>query len=276
LSEELALYLAFGGLAGLLSGLFGIGGGVVIVPFLAWFFSRRGFAADTIMITAVATSLATIVATSISAVYAHHRRGAVRWETVLRLAPGILLGSVAGSVIADHLPADGFKLVFALFLLYVAGRMFRTRKAATEWRRPPGAGFLTAAGMAIGAVSSIVGIGGGTLSVPFLVKSRFCMRSAVATSSACGFPIAVAGSLTYVALGWGEPLLPEWSLGYIYLPAFAGIILTSIPFAPLGARLAHGLPTGGLKRIFALVLAAVGAKLLWQVLAVWTAGLKIF
>jgi uncharacterized membrane protein YfcA len=274
MGEELALYLAFGSLAGLLSGLFGIGGGVVIVPFLAWYFETRGFPADSLMIMAVATSLATIIVTTLSAVHAHHRLKAVRWEAVRRLAPGILAGSVLGSVIADHLPAREFKLIFALFLVYVALRMLRPVQAGGRWLTP-GAGLFTLAGLGIGAVSAILGIGGGTLSVPFLIKSRFPMHNAVAVSVASGFPIAVAGTLTYLVLGWRNPALPAGSLGYVYLPAFAGIILTSVPFAPLGARLAHRLPTARLRRLFAWVVLMVGGKLLWQAAAPWRDVLPI-
>ncbi|MGX2042141.1 sulfite exporter TauE/SafE family protein [Methylocaldum sp. MU1018] len=267
--EELGLYLAFGSLAGVLSGLFGIGGGVVIVPFLIWFFSERGFPSDAVMIMAVATSLATIVVTSVSAVYAHHRLGAVRWDAVFRLAPGILAGSVIGSIIADRLPAHGFKLIFALFLLYVAGRILIDAKPESGAGRAVNGWLYPSAGLGIGAVSSILGIGGGTLSVPFLVKYRFPIRNAVAVSSACGFPIAVAGSLTDIVLGWEKPALPAWSLGYVYLPAFAGIVATSIPFAPVGAKLAHRLPTRRLRRMFAAVVFAVGVKLFWQAIRPW-------
>jgi uncharacterized membrane protein YfcA len=261
---EWVLYLAFGSLAGILSGLFGIGGGVVIVPFLVWLFARQGFVGDSIMVMAVATSLATIIVTSISAVRAHHRRGAIHWGTVFRLAPGILAGSVGGSIIAHHLPVQWFKLIFALFLLYVAGRMLLDGKMDQSAGRAPKAWLFALAGSLIGAVSAILGIGGGTLSVPFLVKCRYPIRNAVAISAACGFPIALAGTATYVALGWRGASLPAWSLGYVYLPAFVGIILTSVPFAPLGAYLAHHWPTARLRRIFAFVVAAVGGKLLWQ------------
>ncbi|MGZ8975797.1 sulfite exporter TauE/SafE family protein, partial [Methylomagnum sp.] len=182
MAEDLALYLGFGSLAGVLSGLFGIGGGVVIVPFLAWFFAGRGFPPESIMIMAVATSLATIAVTSVSAVHAHHRRGAVDWPTVFRLAPGILLGSVGGSVIADYLPAQWFKLIFALFLLYVAVRLLLGSSTDGQRTRTPGVALFGMAGVAIGTVSSLLGIGGGTLSVPFLLKCRYSIRHAVAIS----------------------------------------------------------------------------------------------
>lgn len=264
MTEQWALYLAFGGLAGILSGLFGIGGGVVIVPFLVWLFGREGFPSEALMVMAVATSLATIIVTSVSAVRAHHRRGAIDWRAVAKLAPGILAGSVFGSIVAHHLPVQWFKLIFALFLLYVALRMLLGSHAQKGHGRPPGSVLFALAGTLIGAASSVLGIGGGTLSVPFLVKCRYPMRNAVAISAACGFPIAVAGTATYIFLGWRAANLPAWSVGYVYLPAFAGIILTSVPFAPLGAHLAHHWPTARLRRIFAAVLAGVGGKLLWQ------------
>jgi len=206
------------------------------------------------------------VVTSLSAVYAHHRRGAVDWNVVGRLSPGILLGSVLGGVVAHHLPVQWFKLIFALFLLFVATRMLLGGKEAAGkgWQRT--GWLLGPTGLVIGAVSAILGIGGGTLSVPFLVKCRYAMKEAVAISSACGFPIAVAGTATYLILGWKHPGLPPETWGYIHLPAFAGIILTSVGFAPLGAKLAHSLPTAKLKRFFSLVLFAIGGKMLWQAL----------
>lgn len=267
MAQSFLLYLAFGCLAGLSSGLFGIGGGVVIVPFLVWFFTEQGFVADAIMVMAVATSLATIVLTSASAVYAHHRVGAVDWPTVRRLAPGILAGSVVGPVVAKQLPVPLFKLIFAVFLLLVAVRMFFTGNTGAMRNVRPGPGFLSLAGLLIGSVSAILGIGGGTLSVPLLARCRFPLRNAVAISSACGFPIAMAGSASYLVLGWHDPALPAASLGYIYLPALGGIVASSFLFAPVGAKLAHWLPAAKLKRSFALVLLAVGFKLLWQAIS---------
>jgi uncharacterized membrane protein YfcA len=267
--EELVLYLGFGCVAGVLSGMLGIGGGVVIVPFLAWWFERQAFPAESIMLLAVATSLATILVTSVSAVHAHHRRGAVVWPTAWRLAPGVLVGAGLGTLIAKALPVGGFKLVFGLFLLYVAGHMLGRSQGAVGASLTPKGGLLPGAGLVIGALSSVLGIGGGTLSVPFLVRCRYSMQQAVAISSACGFPIALAGTAAYILLGLGQPALPPGSLGYVYLPAFLGIIPTSIAFAPLGAFLAHRLPSARLRRAFGLVVLSVGMRLLWQAAAPW-------
>lgn len=264
---SLLLYLAFGALAGILSGLFGIGGGVVIVPFLVWQLGTQGVNPDLLMVMAVATSLATIVITSVSAVYAHHRRGGIDWPVVRQMVPGILLGSVLGSIVAHHLPVQWFKLLFALFLLFVAARMGLGQSQSSTRPWPRSSFLFGPAGLLIGTVSAILGIGGGTLSVPMLVRCQYVMKEAVAISVACGFPIAVAGTLTYGILGWNDPNLPNQSFGYVYLPAFGGIILTSVLFAPLGAKLAHSLPTAKLKRYFSLVLAAIGLKMLTQAIA---------
>ena len=219
------------------------------------------------MVVAVATSLATIVITSMSAMYAHHRRGAVDWSVVGSLFPGILLGAAIGSAIADRMPVAVLKMIFACFLLCVALRMLASghHDGMDYW--PRGRWLYGLAGLAIGTISVMLGIGGRTLSVPFLVKCRFPMRNAVAISSACGLPIALAGVASYIVLGWRHREMPEYSLGYVYLPAFAGIVLTSVLFASLGASLAHHLHTAMLKRLFAGVLLGIGANMLWPLLA---------
>lgn len=262
-----AMYPAFGALAGIFAGLFGIGGGAWLVPLMVWDFSRRGFPPDQIMIMAVATSLATIIITSISSVQAHHRHGAIHWRIVGLLAPGMLLGSVFGSIIADHLPATWFKSFFALFLIVIALRMFASGSQQDRRHWLPSRWLLFLSGTLIGSISSIVGIGGGSLSVPLLSKCNYPLRNAVAISSACGFPIAVAGTAAYVVLGMQKYGLPPGSWGYIFTPAFIGIVATSIFFAPIGAKLAHILPVVHLRKLFALMLLCVGGKMLWMVMA---------
>jgi uncharacterized membrane protein YfcA len=262
--EILLLYLAVGCLAGLLSGLFGVGGGIVIVPLLALALPSQGIAEHLVMRLAVATSLASIIATSISSVIAHQRRGAVQWRWVQRLAPGIVLGVAAGAVLAENLPGALLKQLFAVFLLYVAARLLLTRPApAAAPGQAPATWRDRLAGIGIGGLSAIIGIGGGTLTVPYLVRRQLAMAQAVATSSACGLPIAIAGALAYLYLGWNRPDLPAYSSGYIYWPAFAGIALCSTACAPGGAWLAHRLPALQLKRLFALLLCLISARLLW-------------
>ncbi len=260
---EIFLYcLSFGGLAGLVAGLFGIGGGIILVPFFLWLFSSRGFPQDAVMHIAVATSLATIIITSIASVFAHHRLGAVLWDVVYKLAPGVFIGAVTGAAVADKLPTETLRLIFASYLLIVSMEM------AMQWRpktiqKKVSSPTLRISGIVIGALSSILGIGGGTLTVPLLSRYNYPMRNTVAISSACGLPIAISGSISFALLGYGKTGLPEGSIGYVDWPAFLGIVLTSILFAPVGAKLAHKLPTRSLKRFFALLLFLVAVKMLW-------------
>lgn len=259
---DLFTYLLLGGIAGVLAGLLGVGGGLVIVPVLAWLFYRSGISPEVVMHLAIGTSLATIVLTSISSVWAHHRRGAVLWSVFRQLTPGILLGAGLGAALADRLPSDSLRLIFGLFELGVALQMGLNLKPSPH-RSLPGPWGLSAAGSVIGLVSAVVGIGGGTLTVPFLQWCNVTMRQAVATSSACGLPIAFGGALGFVITGWGTPMLPSLSSGYLYWPAFFGIVAASTLFAPVGARLAHRLPGATLKRFFALLLALLGLRMLW-------------
>jgi uncharacterized membrane protein YfcA len=194
-------------------------------------------------------------------VRAHHRRGAVRWDIFRQLTPGIVVGAFAGAVIADALPTVALRIFFGCFELAVAAHLWFNRAPAPH-RALPGAAGMSAAGGVIGAVSSIIGIGGGTLTVPFLTWCNVHLRQAVATSSACGLPIAVAGAIAFVVTGWGTPQLPPGAAGYVYGPAFAGIALASVLTAPLGARLAHRLPVASLRKYFALFLAALGVRML--------------
>lgn len=259
--ETLILYLLLGALAGTLAGLLGVGGGLVIVPVLTFVFRSQGFAEAFIVHLAVGTSLATIVFTSISSVRAHHKRGAVLWPVVRQLTPGIIAGSLLGAAIADAMPAAALRIVFGVFELAVATEMAFGRKPSPH-RQLPALPGMFATGSVIGSVSAIIGIGGGTLTVPFLTWCNVAMRNAVATSAACGLPIAVAGTAGFVVTGWNEPGLPEWSTGYVYWPALLVIALATVVFAPLGARLAHALPATALKKFFAVFLAFLGVRML--------------
>ena len=259
--STLLFYLTLGLFAGVMAGLLGVGGGLIIVPTLAWIFHHQQVDDAIVMHLAIGTSLATIVVTSISSVRAHHRRGAVLWPIFWRLTPGIVVGAWLGATIADALPSAVLSKVFAVFVLTVAAQMGFGAKPAPHRELPGTAGMLTAGGV-IGAVSAIVGIGGGSLTVPFLTWCNTAIRQAVATSSACGLPIALAGALGFVVTGLNAAGRPDWSLGYIYGPALVGITLTSMLSAPLGAKLAHTLPTEMLKKVFAAFLTLVGVKML--------------
>ncbi len=250
-------YAVLGLFAGLAAGLLGVGGGLVIVPVLAGLFAMQGFSETVIMPLALGTSLATIVLTSLSSLRAHHMRGAVRWELMGQLSAGIVAGAWLGGFIAHWLGGPLLALIFGVFELLVAVRLF-SGPAPSEHRVRPDYGRNILAGLLIGIVSALLGIGGGTLTVPWLVWHRVKMHEAVGTSAACGLPIALVGSLGFVLAGLGVEDLPEKSSGFIYWPAVAVISMASVLAAPLGARLAHSMPQQQLKKTFALVLAVLG------------------
>ncbi|WP_428353089.1 sulfite exporter TauE/SafE family protein [Methyloprofundus sp.] len=263
--EMFLICLAFGCFSGLIAGLFGIGGGLVLVPFFLFLLESRNIANELLMLMAVATSLATMIITSIAATLMQHRLGAVIWKTVFNLSYGMFWGVIAGTLLADSISSDTLRLIFALYMLYVAIEMAVSSKIVAKLRQL--SALATAiAGTVIGFVSAVLGIGGGTLTVPLLARHQVPMRNAVAISSACGLPIAVVGTLSYALLGWQKTGLPEGSVGYIYVPAFLGIVISSMLTAPLGAKLANKLPTQQLKRYFSILLFVVAAKLLWAIL----------
>lgn len=261
LITELAL---LGLCTGFLAGLLGIGGGMLLVPFLTYFLGQQQVAPDLAVKMAIATSMATIVFTSISSVRAHHQRGAVRWDIARRLAPGIVLGSMTASLGVFALLKGSFLAIFfALFVSFSAFQMLRNKKPAPSRQMPGTAGQL-AAGGTIGFLSGLVGAGGGFVSVPFMVWCNVAIHNAVATSAALGFPIALVNAAGYVVSGQSVDGLPAASWGYVWLPALGVIALCSVLTAPLGARAAHQLPVAQLKRAFAALLMALAAYMLWK------------
>lgn len=258
---ELLLYLLLGAAAGVLAGLFGVGGGIIIVPVLVLSFTSHGIAPEILTHLAVGTSLATIVFTSINSTLEHHRRGAVRWPLFRWLTLGIVLGTVLGALTAAAIKGEWLQKIIGTFAVVIAIQLALDLKPRAS-RDVPGKPGLTAAGGVVGWASAIFGIGGGSLTVPFLVWRSVPMQQAVATSAACGLPIAIAGALSFIWTGWGNPQLPQWSLGFVYLPGLLGIALTSMFFARIGARLAHRLSPRLLKRMFALLLFSVGLSFL--------------
>lgn len=254
-------YLAVGAAAGLFAGLFGVGGGILIVPALTFLFADQHLPAPFILHLAIGTSLATIMFTSISSLRAHHGREAVDWQVFRHITPGILAGTLLGSWVAAQLSSRFLKGFFVAFLYYVALQMLLNRRPKPS-RQLPGTGGMLCAGALIGGISSLVGIGGGSMSVPFLVWCNIAMHTAIGTSAAIGFPIALAGASGYVANGLAVKDLPPFTLGFVYLPALVGISVASILTAPLGARLAHTLPVPRLKKIFSLFLLVLATKML--------------
>ncbi|MEJ2529426.1 MAG: sulfite exporter TauE/SafE family protein [Gammaproteobacteria bacterium] len=261
LLQQIAVFLALGAVAGMAAGLFGVGGGLIIVPTLLWIFRGHGIDETIVMHLAIGTSLATIIVTSISSIYAHNKRKAVLWDLFVMLTPGIVVGAWLGAAAADMLSSVWLQRVFALFVMLLAMHLALDVNFGSGGNIPGKVG-MSVAGMVIGMISSIVGIGGGSMTVPFLHWNGVDIRNAVATSSACGFPIALAGTIGFVVAGWGEVALPEGSTGYVYWAAMPWIVVTTFLFAPLGARLAHRMPTHTLRRLFALLLFIVGVRLM--------------
>lgn len=260
----IAELLALGLVSGFLAGLLGIGGGMLMVPFLTLILSNRGVEAGMAVKMAIATSMATIMFTSISSVRAHHRRGAVRWDLVRGLAPGILLGGLAaGAGLFALLKGAWLALVFAGFVSFSALQMLRNKKPAPSRQMPGTAGQL-GAGAGIGLLSGLVGAGGGFVSVPFMSWCNVPMHKAVATSAALGFPIALANTIGYLIGGWSLPTTLPGAFGYLYLPALAVIATASVTMAPLGARTAHAMDVAQLKRAFAGLLFLLAAYMLYK------------
>ena len=261
--QLIAELLLLGLAAGFLAGLLGIGGGMVMVPAVTFVLGAKGFPPDYIVKMAVATSLATICFTSISSVRAHHKRGAVLWPVVAKLVPGILLGSAIGAQVAVAIPGKALSILFALFVSFSATQMFLDRKPKPS-RTLPGTPGMLAAGGTIGVISALVGAGGAFVSVPFMQWCNVKIHNAVATSAALGFPVALAGTLSYAWAGRNLPQMPPGSLGYLYLPGLLVISLASMSTAPLGARTAHRMDIRPLKRVFALVLYCLAAYFLFR------------
>jgi uncharacterized membrane protein YfcA len=258
------MYIALGAFAGVLAGLLGVGGGLVIVPVLTFIFTAQHLPDAHILHLALGTSLASIMFTSVSSLRAHHLRGAVDWQVIRRISLGIMVGTFGGSWVAAQLSTRFLKGFFVIFLYYVATQMLLNIKPKLH-RQLPGLTAMFGVGGVIGGVSSLVGIGGGSLSVPFLTLCNVAIHRAIGTSAAIGFPIALAGAVGYVVNGLSAPL-PPYSLGFVYLPALIGIAAASVATAPLGAKLAHSLPIDKLKKIFALLLIVMGTKMLVSLL----------
>lgn len=261
--EQLLIFLVTGVVAGVLAGLFGVGGGLIMVPALALVLPAQGVPESVYMQVAIGTSLAVIAATSISSTLAHHRRGGVRWHALLRFAPGLALGAVAGAFVADALSGDALRRIVGSGAVLVALQMALKRgPQAGDGGLRAGTPELLGVGGIIGVLSALVGIGGGSLTVPYLSARGLPVHQAVGTAAASGVPIAWAGAGGFIVAGWDATGMPAPHLGYVSLGAFAAIAVASVSCAPLGARLAHALSPTLLRRAFALLLIAVGVRML--------------
>ena len=255
--------LLLGAFAGFLAGLLGVGGGMLMVPFMTFVLTSKGMPTQYVVKMAIATSLATICFTSMSSVRSHHRRGAVRWDVVMLLAPGIVAGSLIGAQVAKALPTQILALLFAAFVGFSATQMLLDRKPKPS-RQMPGPQGTFAAGGVIGLLSALVGAGGAFVSVPFMTWCNVPIHNAVATSAALGFPIALAGTVGYIVAGWSLPDMPGGAIGFIYLPALVTIAAASVLTEPFVARLAHQLDRSQLRGVFAVLLYSLAGYMLYK------------
>jgi uncharacterized membrane protein YfcA len=261
MDQWMFVYVAIGAFIGFFAGMLGMGGGGIQVPLTTMAFAAQGFPRDHMLHVALGTAMATVIFTSISSLRAHHRHGAVKWDVLRRMVPGIVVGTGLGTLLARHIPTFPLAVIFVMFVLYMASSMLFNWKAKPT-RQLPGPAGLFIAGTVIGVCSALAAMGGATLTIPFLVFCNVPFHMAIGTASAVGFPIAVVGSIGYLANGWDVGGLPAQSLGFIYLPALIGFTVGSVVLAPLGARLAHRTSERSLKRIFAVVIGALGLKML--------------
>ncbi|MDO9310684.1 MAG: sulfite exporter TauE/SafE family protein [Nitrosomonas sp.] len=256
------IYLLTGAFVGFFAGLLGIGGGLIIVPVLIAIFTAQDFPAGRIIHLALGTTMATIIFTSAASLRTHHQHGAVDWQIVKNITSGIFLGTFAGAALASSMTGQLLSIIFVIFIFYAATQMLLQFRPSPIFQLPGKIGMFLA-GSVIGALSSLVAIGGGLLSVPFLTLCKIKLQHAIGTAAAIGFPIALAGTAGYIANGYLQPeTLPEYSLGYVYLPALAWLVLASMLTAPLGARLTHSTKTAVLRTIFVVLLYGLGVRML--------------
>jgi uncharacterized membrane protein YfcA len=258
---EWLAYLGIGALVGFAAGLLGVGGGVVMVPLLVFVFTASGIASDQALHVAIGTALAAMVFTSLSSMRAHHAHRSVDWKIARAMSPGMLVGSFGAALVAGFIPTRPLAIMFTALVFYAATQILLEPRPRTT-RELPGTAGIFAAGAFIGAVSSLLAAGGAFLTIPFLAWCNVPLRRAIGTAAANGLPIAIAGTAGYVLNGLRVEGLPAMSLGYVYLPALALVVSTSMLAAPVGARLAYRLPVKRLRTIFALMLYGFALKML--------------
>lgn len=264
--EWLPAYLLLGAIAGFLGGMFGIGGGTVLVPVLLMLFEAQHFPPEHVMHLALGSAMSVILFTSIASMRKHHQHGAVRWRAVFSISPGILFGTLLGALFAASVSPGFLTIFFALFLCFAAMQILLDIKPHAA-RELPGWAGMSLMGTVTGWISTLVSVGGGTLTVPFLIWCNVPIRQAIGTASAIGFPIALGGTIGYIATGLHHDTLPASTLGYVYLPALFGCAVASVVTAPLGAKTAHRTNVSLLRKIFAWLLIGLAAKLLWKIVA---------
>lgn len=257
------VYLLMGLFVGYFAGLLGIGGGLILVTLMVYLFTVQGFPEDRLLHLALGTSITSIVFTSISSLRAHHKHGAVRWDILRAAVPGLVIGTLLGTVVADQMKSRYLAVLFVIFVYYSAVQMFVNAKPKPS-RQLPGKLGMNLIAVFIGVLSALVGVGGGVMTIPLMSMCNVPMRNAIGTSAALGLPIAIAGSVGFIATGLGKDHLPDLSLGYVYLPALVGIVIGTFVTVPWGARMTHSMPVSRLKKIFAVILFVLATRMLWS------------
>jgi uncharacterized protein len=258
-------YVVTGAFVGFLAGLLGIGGGMTLVPVLAAMFAAQHLTPDHTVHLALGTGMASVMFTSSASVRTHHRLGGVDWSLVRRIGPGMVAGTLLSSALSGRLPQRVLALAFAAIVYAGATQILLGRKPAAA-RSLPGTPALLAVGLGIGVVSGLVSAGGAFMTVPFMLFCGVAMTTAIGTGAALGVPVAAVGTIGYVLSGWSVAELPQFSLGFVYLPALLAIVAASMFTAPVGARAAHRLPVVTLRRVFAGLLYVLASKMLWTYL----------
>ena len=259
----LAAYAVSGACIGVFAGMLGVGGGMTIVPVFAIMFGAQHFAPNHIVHISLATAMASIIFTSAASVREHHKRNAVDWSVVVRMAPGMLVGTLGATLVSGWVPQRVLALCFA-FIVTLAGLQIGLNRKPKAARTLPGTLPMFGVGLFIGIVAGLVSAGGAFLSMPFMVLCGVPIITAIGTGAALSVPVAIMGSIGYVISGWNAEGLPPYSLGFIYLPALIAMVCTSMLTAPFGARLAHRLPVQILRRCFAVLLFVLAARMLWS------------
>lgn len=260
--SDIALLMLGGGISGILAGLLGIGGGMILIPFMVLIFNHLGFNQEVIIHMAIATSMATILFTTTSAIFAHHKYGSIDWRLVRTLSPGLIVGGlIGGGEIFEAINTSWLLLLFSAFMIYASTRMIFNKNPSIA-RELPGTMGLLSFGVFTGALASLIGAGGAFITVPFMIWCNVKPHTAMASSSGLGLPIAASATIGYVYGSWGHSNLPEYSLGFVYLPALFSIVFMSVLTAPLGAKIVRKLNVTQLKRIFGSVLFLVAIFML--------------
>ncbi len=263
--EWILSFLFLGSFVGIIAGLLGLGGGAIMVPILTSIFLLQGITVDNAVHLALGTSMASIIVTSYSSARAHNVNGGVIWKVVRGMTPGIILGTFLATFLVAYLSSIYLTIIFSAYMAYASSQMFLDKKPKPS-RELAGNVGLFAAGSGIGAISALVSIGGGTLTVPYLTWQNIDLKKAIGTSAAIGLPISIAATLGYLINGWANSSPDDFIFGFIYLPAVVLISLASFFTAPYGVKLAHKLPIRILKKIFAILLLILCIKMLMVVL----------